>query len=272
MSAPSRSDWASSFGRDPVGYDRGRPDYPELVYDRLQEQCGLGPGTNLFEIGPGSGIATRALLARGIGSLTAIEPDARLAAFLAASPAGDDRRLRIVIAPFADADLPDAAYDLGVAATTMHWLDPVTSLAKCVRLLQPGGCWAMWWTIFGDALGVDAFHEATVHLFRPEHTGATVSVSQPFALDHEARLADLATAGFVGGSHELIRWSAGFDEAATRALYATFPHIRTLPPPERTALLDQLGQVVRDDFAGGVERTLLTPLYIARRPERAPNR
>lgn len=273
MTNQSRSSWASSFGLDPAGYDRGRPDYPERVYDRLQERCGLGPGTSVFEIGPGSGIATRALLGRGVAALTAIEPDARLAAFLESATSERADRLTFVNATFAEADLPEAAFDLGVAATTLHWLDPLPALTKVFRLLRPGGWWAMWWTIFGNALGVDAFHEATLQLFPPREPDALpISVSEPFALDAEARLAELAAAGFIDGSYELIRWSASFDVAATQALYATFPHIRTLPAAERTALLDQLGQIVRDEFAGAVERALLTPLYMARRPEPAPSR
>ena len=270
MTESSRAGWASSFGIDPAGYDRGRSDYPELVYDRLQEQCGLGSTTRVFEIGPGTGIATRALLRHGVAALTAIEPDPRLVAFLAIASGADDR-LQIINATFAEADLPEAAFDLGIAATTLHWLDTVPTLTKIRRLLRPDGCWAMWWTIFGNVLGIDAFHEATLHLFPPLAPGtSSVSVSEPFALDVEARLAELAAAGFVGGCYELIEWSARFDEAASRALYATFPHIRTLPPGERELLLDQICQVVRDEFGGMVERTLLTPLYIARRPEPGP--
>jgi SAM-dependent methyltransferase len=262
-----RSTWASTFGLDAAGYDHGRPDYPERVYELLRARCDLGPGTRAFEIGPGTGIATRALLASGVAALTAIEPDPRLAAFLAASPAGADQRLRIVKATFADAALPEASFDLGVAATTMHWLDPGPAMSKIARLLRPGGSWAMWWTIFGDAIGVDAFHEATLHLFPPVEPGApSISVSQPFALDPSARFAELAAAGLVPSTHELIRWSAPFDVKRTKALYSTFPHIRTMPSAERVALLDAIGRVVTDAFGGLVERTMLTPVYIAYRP------
>lgn len=262
-----RSTWAKTFGIDPAGYDQGRPDYPDRVYELLRMHCGLGPGTRAFEIGPGTGIASRALLASGISTLTAIEPDPRLAAFLADSPAGADRRLQIVNAAFADATLPDAAFDLGVAAMTMHWLDPVPALTKVAQLLRPGGAWAMWWTSYGDAIGVDAFHEATVHLFPPVEPGApSVSVSQPFALDPAARIAELAAAGLVPSAYELVRWSVPFDVKQTKALYSTFPHIRSMPDAERAELLDAIGQVVIDSFAGLVARTMLTPVYIAYRP------
>jgi SAM-dependent methyltransferase len=262
----ARAGQAASFGIDPAGYDQGRPVYPAQVFDLLQTRCGLGPSTAGFEIGPGTGLATRILLDRGIGSLTAIEPDARLAAFLAESEAGADQRLRIVNTTFAAAELREAAFDLGVAATTMHWLEPAPALERCCRLLRPGGWWAMWWNLFGDAVGVDAFHEASLPLLSRVPANSTASTSSEFALDADARLAELAAAGFVAGQFELIRWSAPFDAAKTRALYATFPHIRLLPSAEQAALLDELGRIVTDQFGGVVDRTLLTPVYTARRP------
>ncbi|WP_352981448.1 rRNA adenine N-6-methyltransferase family protein [Mesorhizobium sp. M1227] len=45
-------------------------------------RCGVGPATTAFEIGPGTGQATRPLLDLGLSSVVAIEPDERLAVFL----------------------------------------------------------------------------------------------------------------------------------------------------------------------------------------------
>ncbi len=60
------------FGRDVDSYDDGRPGYPDEVYERLVDVCGLGPGTSVLEIGPGTGQATSALLGRG-ASVVAVE-------------------------------------------------------------------------------------------------------------------------------------------------------------------------------------------------------
>jgi hypothetical protein len=59
-------------------YRLARPAYPVRVYQVLTDRCGLGPGARLLEIGPGTGQATRELLARGADVL-AVEPGARLA-------------------------------------------------------------------------------------------------------------------------------------------------------------------------------------------------
>ncbi|MDQ3695708.1 MAG: class I SAM-dependent methyltransferase [Chloroflexota bacterium] len=267
MADASRVDGTRVFGIDPAGYDQARPDYPARVYDLLQARCPIGPLTRGFEIGPGTGIASRQLLARGLGSLVAIEPDPRLADFLAAHGSTTAGRLQIQVATFAEAELPASSFDLGVAATAYHWLDSTPTLEKVAQLLRPGGTWAMWWNVFGDPLG-DAFHEATLDLLgaiEPDHLRAPAR--QPaFPLDREARLSELEGAGFVDATYDLTRWSHPFDAGQTRALYATFPHIRTLPPVDRERVLTELGRIVDNEFAGLVERPMLTPLYTARRP------
>jgi hypothetical protein len=71
-----------AFGLDPAGYHAARPGYPDWVYDVIHEHCGLRQNTAIFEIGPGTGIATRRLLELGANPLVAVEPDNRLAGFL----------------------------------------------------------------------------------------------------------------------------------------------------------------------------------------------
>ena len=65
-----------AFGDDPGSYHVTRPGYP------LRERCHLAPGTATFEIGAGTGTATRRLLDFGAKPLLATEPDLGLAALL----------------------------------------------------------------------------------------------------------------------------------------------------------------------------------------------
>src|SRR5947207_424718 len=94
------------FGADPTGYDRARPEYPPRIYELLRERCGLRPGTRTFEIGPGTGQATRHLLRLGAAPLIAVEPDERLAGFLASTLGLSAPGLEIQVATFEDARLP----------------------------------------------------------------------------------------------------------------------------------------------------------------------
>ena len=148
-----------AFGLDPAGYDAARPAYPDWVFDFLRQRCGLAPYTVTFEIGAGTGTATRQLLELGANPLVAIEPDERLAAFLRKTV--PDQALSVVVAPFEDAVLQEASFDLGLSATSFHWLNEDVALTKVAKLLRPGGWWAMLWNVFGDSGRPDAFHEAT---------------------------------------------------------------------------------------------------------------
>ncbi|MCA1440392.1 class I SAM-dependent methyltransferase [Ensifer sp. IC4062] len=159
---PAREYGRQAFGENPARYHSSRPRYPEWVYATLASRCGLRSNAAVFEIGAGTGIATRRLLEIGADPLIAIEPDRRLADFLRAN--NPHKALQVVVAPFEDASLDERGFDLGVCATAFHWLDEDSALAKIAGLLRPGGWWAAVWNVFGDDSRPDPFHEATKEL------------------------------------------------------------------------------------------------------------
>lgn len=123
MATLHRSFGREAFGGDPANYDSVRPLYPEATWQVLRERAGLARGIDILEVGAGTGLATRQLLAHEPARLVAIEPDTRLAAFL--RNAVPDDRLTVVTESFEAAELPDASFDLVACATAFHWLDPV---------------------------------------------------------------------------------------------------------------------------------------------------
>jgi SAM-dependent methyltransferase len=262
-----RSEGRRAFGADPDAYNRARPGYPPRVYDILHSRCGLQLGTRTFEIGPGTGQATRDLVRIGASSLVLIEPDERLAAFLrtefrAASV------LEVRNATFEEVDLPTSSFDLGVAATSFHWLAAGPALEKVARLLRPGGWWAMWWTVFGDPLRPDTFHAATQDILGRlgRSPSAGDKCGPPYALDVDARLADLdGTGEFEEIEHEALRWTATLRSEQLRGLFATFSEITRLEPDERQRVLDAIVRVADEQFGGAIEKPIVTSIYTARR-------
>ncbi|PZR99671.1 MAG: SAM-dependent methyltransferase [Candidatus Nephthysia bennettiae] len=122
-------------------YDRARPGYPDQLFADLSELARLGPSPSILEIGCGTGQATLALARRGFRVL-GVELGANLAALarrnLAAYPG-----VQIVTAPFESWDSEGARFDLVLAATCWHWLDPEQRSARAASLLQPGGALAV---------------------------------------------------------------------------------------------------------------------------------
>jgi SAM-dependent methyltransferase len=255
-----------TFGGDPTGYDLGRPGYPSRVYTILGERCGLGPATKVFEIGPGTGQATREMLKLGLASIEAIEPDERLAVFLSdhlGHTSGG--RLKVLTAPFLDLDLPEAVFDLGIAATAFHWVEPVSGLAKVRRLLRPGGWWAMRWNIFGDPAQPDEFQKASQSLFRDLDSSPFGGSGLHYGLAVERRIGELAGAGFGDIQQEEFRWTAVLSTDQVLALTSTFSPVIRLADEERVKLMDGLRRIAESEFSGSVTRTFVTSIYTANR-------
>ena len=251
-----------AFGDDPGSYHVTRPGYPDWVFETLRDRCHLAPGTATFEIGAGTGTATRRLLDFGANPLLAIEPDSRLVAFLRKNI--QDTALSVEVSAFEDAATERASFDLGVSATAFHWLNEDTALIKVAELLRPGGWWAMVWNVFGDNSRPDPFHEAT-KTFLPGPLRPSVGARNiPFALDADARVAALERTGaFDAIEYQASAWSLVLDPDQTAALYATFSNINIRP--DREAILAELGRIARDEFHGSVTRNMTTSLYTARR-------
>ena len=264
LSELGRDEGRSLFGLDPEGYEAGRPDYPGWVYDRLVEPGGLRPGVRVVEVGPGTGLVTRGLLAAG-AEVVAIEPDPSLARHLVNRFQSDG--LSVINASFEEANLADASADLLVAATAFHWVDQARGMAVIRRVLRPGGWVALWWTLFFDRSKPDLFLEATGALF-PKVPAEFAEPGRPeFQLDREHRCRDLAElAGVVDVSSEIDPWDVVLNSRELVALYASMAVIRRQPIAEQQRILRAIETTAIQDFGGAVTRHFVTALYMGRSP------
>jgi SAM-dependent methyltransferase len=258
---------AQTFDLIAESYD-ARPGYPEWVFDLLAERCGLGQGTNVLEIGAGTGQATLPILDRG-ARITAVEPGAALARRLADRTRG--RSIELIVSTFEDAEVPVAGFDMVTSATAFHWVDVTVGLAKCADALRDGGWLALWWNIWGDPERPDPFHHALEPILRataPELLKKEAGY-RAYARDLAARVARIEDLGVFGPvEHEILRWEGQHEPKALRRMLATFAGWIALPEPRRTELLDEAERIARDDFGGRVERPYQTLLYMAQRQAR----
>ena len=62
---------AEGFGTDAERYERARPAYPDELVERITQES---PGPDVLDVGCGTGISSRALLARGFrGEIRTLE-------------------------------------------------------------------------------------------------------------------------------------------------------------------------------------------------------
>ena len=259
------------FTDDVASYEDGRPGYPDEVFALLADVCGLGPGAQVLEIGPGTGQATGAILERG-AEVTAVELGAGMAARLREKFSG--RRLSVIEGAFEEVELAPSSFDLVVAATSFHWVPPEVAVPRAADLLRPGGWLAVWWNYFGDPARPDPFHHALTPILRrvaPElldeaSAGNAGAGHHPHALDVGARSADIERTGRFGPvRHEKISWTGRHTAKQIRTMFASFSPWLALDPERRASTLDELEAMAHDEFDGIVERPYLTPIYLAQR-------
>jgi SAM-dependent methyltransferase len=263
VDAPDPAFGRQLYGLDPPSYDAGRPDYPERVYEVLVQRCGLGDGSRVVEIGPGTGLATARLLSLG-AHVTAVEANAAMAAYL--QETHGDKHLEVVVAPFEEAELAEGAFDLAVGANSFHWIEPGVGAPKLRRLLVPGSWVAVWDMLFDDPTRPDELAPHMQRLLGVSSTFATPTGGLPFPLDEKGRLPELHQAGFLDVESEIIRSEVTMDAADVRALYASMTLILGRPPGEQAQLLDAIQAIVGDEFGGKVERHFVTGLFTGRNP------
>jgi ubiquinone/menaquinone biosynthesis C-methylase UbiE len=120
-------------------YDATRPSYPAEIVDAVCASGGVGRGSDVLEIGCGTGQLTRQLAGRAF-NLTAI--DIGGAMIEAARRNVADPMVGFQVSSFEDF-AGSERFDLIVSATAFHWVDPGIGLAKAARLLRPGGWLAL---------------------------------------------------------------------------------------------------------------------------------
>ena len=146
----SDEDHALSYGAIAEVYDWARPTYPDELFAHIAARL---PGRRVLEVGAGSGIATRGLLARGL-EVTCVEPVPEMAALLV-SRAATPLRVQVEVATFESAAVAtvasvggnggNGAFDGLVSAQAWHWADPATRMDRAASLLHPGGFLGLFW-------------------------------------------------------------------------------------------------------------------------------
>jgi ubiquinone/menaquinone biosynthesis C-methylase UbiE len=122
-------------------YRASRPDYPEALIDDVLSSARLKPADTVFEVGCGTGQATKSFATRGL-QIVAIDPGPEML-----------RAARETLANFAGVELIEATFEawpannrvfqLIIAAQSWHWVAPEVRFVKAAEVLSSDGSLAI---------------------------------------------------------------------------------------------------------------------------------
>ena len=221
-------------------YHRARPRYPAEVFDLVDAAVGsrLG-GAQTLEVGPATGIATVELASRG-HRVTAIELGSELADRARHETADHD--VEVITGSFDTWEPPEwQSFDLIVAATSWHWLDPETRWERAHRHLRPSGVLALWsaqhvFPVGGDPFFVD---------IQPVYDELGESVPDDWVFPQPGDLPEYrdeieASGLFVDVEVTHVDWELTYDADSYCALLDTFSGHIAMGPTKRAHLYGEI--------------------------------
>ncbi len=221
-------------------YHRIRPRAPGTLLDRVAAVAGAG---RALEIGPATGNVTTQLADRGL-DVTAIELGADLAA-AARRNLGD--RARVITASFDEwePDPGEASFDLVVAATSWHWLDPATKYERAARWLRPGGHLVIWAASHVEAPDRDPFYA------RIQPTYDALGMGDPSALPRPGELPERTSEIEASGWFDVVEvshhdWTATYTPDEYLELLSTFSGHLAMPSDDWARLDADIRRLLAD--------------------------
>lgn len=248
-----------SFHEVPDIYDQIRPSYPAELFDGLFEMLPSQP--TVVEVGPGTGQATKDLLARGawvdsveIGPATAAKLRHNL----------PTPRLQVRIGDFEAIDLPESNADALFSARAYHWISSPAQTDRPAFLLRPGGVIGIVELIQVTSTQGQGFFEAATPIY--EHYGE-VHRGPPAptrdAVDPPMRKVLAGDGRYDGVAVRRWDWDQTYTAAECRKLMLSYSGTQMMPPLPREGLLDDMEALVNDHFDGQVTRPLVVTLTTA---------
>ena len=136
-------DATGRFSQRVADYVEFRPGYPESVFSALAARLPADLPRVAADIGAGTGIFSRGLLAHAF-EVFAVEPNAEMRA-AAERALGGEARFHSGSGRAEATALPGASVALVSAAQSFHWFDPEQCRREWQRILMPGGIVAVLW-------------------------------------------------------------------------------------------------------------------------------
>ena len=145
MTEPDRRELGRVFNEVPGLYDRVRPAYPDQLFADLVAITGMDRRSSVLEVGCGTGRRRARWPRSGIGDRHRARPGMAALARqrLAAFP-----NVEVETSAFEEWDDRGRRFDVLVAASAWHWVDPSIGWRRAHDVLHPGG----WMALLGNVV------------------------------------------------------------------------------------------------------------------------
>lgn len=268
MTSQDRGAVGRVFNEAPELYDRVRPGYPDQLFADLAGITGIDGRSAVLEVGCGTGQATRSLAKLGC-SVTAVEPGAGLGA-LARRNLATFGNVDIETSRFEDWDDAGRRFDVIVAASSWHWVDPAVGWRRAHEVLRPGGWMALLGNVVVRRPDEPEVYAETADIHERYSPGNPGWGHPPLEEDVQATNEGWGLVQDPGGlfGPTIVRWypvvqwldAAGFaDLLRSTSLY------RTLGSDIREPLLEAIAERIRTRMGNRAPRRYLSVLRVGQR-------
>jgi SAM-dependent methyltransferase len=270
MAGVPRNDLGGVFNEVAELYDRVRPTYPDELFADLATFTGVDRQSSVLEVGCGTGQASRPLAALA-GSVTAVEPGGDMA-MLARRRLSDLGNVEVETSSFEEWDDHGRTFDLLVAASSWHWVNPQVGWRRAHDVLHPNGWMALLGNVVVRRPGEPEVYAETADLHEQFSPGNPDWGDPP--LDEEVRATDAGwglvedPGGLFGAT--IVRWYPTvqwFDGAGFADLLRSTSIYRKLESDVREALLGAMAERIRTHMGNQVARRYLSVLRCGQRAD-----
>jgi SAM-dependent methyltransferase len=247
-----------SFNEAAEAYDQVRPSYPARLFDELFHMLPTEP--RIVEVGPGTGQATRDLLARG-ASLHAVEIGPMMAAKLRSRLPSD--RLQVTVGDFETIDIAPGA-DAVFSASAYHWISQRSQTNRPAAILAPGGVVAIVDLIqveSPDDLGFFASAQSIYERYGQGHTGPPAPARD--RVDPPIHALLKADQRFGSTALQRYDWNQTYTASQYRNLMLSYSGTQMMQESARLGLLGDVESFITNEFGGNVTRPLVVTLTTA---------
>lgn len=242
-----------SFNEAAEIYDAVRPSYPAALFDALFEM--LPSDSTIVEVGPGTGQATRDLLARG-AAVHAIEIGPRMATKLRSNLPSD--RLRVTVGDFEQVAITPGSADAVFSATAYHWISRPAQTDRPASMLRPGGVVAIVDLVQVESPDDEGFFAACQPIYErygQGHTGPPAPRRE--AVDPAMRQTLDADGRFHTVAVRRWDWNQTYTTGQYQQLMLSYSGTQMMDEPNRLALVEDMAAFIDEHFDGSVTRPLV---------------